>query len=151
MAPTPEAPAIDTYNTDFERRKVSDLAWHKEQLRATTRVAQWIANPANWDVVQELGVFLDVLTQEVRILPTRSQGTDTLSRAQATAVMLTFPGKWSKCACDGYIHYRHEVLPLTFNCGELPPSCHFEEVEETVPAHTRKVRKIVCEDPSEIQ
>lgn len=62
-------------------------------------------------------------------------------------------GKWKKepSATPEKIDYVTQVDGVQVRCwaGEPPPSCRIVEVEETIPekvipAHTRKVKKLVC-------
>lgn len=56
-------------------------------------------------------------------------------------------GRWEKYPnADVTINYVGEVdgVRVEIYNAAPPPSCRIEEVEEEVPAHTRKVRKLVC-------
>lgn len=49
--------------------------------------------------------------------------------------------------------FENEPLLFRVSGSELPPSCHIEEVEEHVPATTRKVKRVTCKngDESDVQ
>jgi hypothetical protein len=68
--------------------------------------------------------------------------------------LLIFGGKWDKKINDydtTLVDYSQQVtigegktIMLLAASAPLPPSCHVEEVEELIPAQTRKVKKIIC-------
>lgn len=83
---------------------------------------------------------------------------DKLSHPEVIKVVRTLGGKWRKSeticsdsSLKGRIDYQTEIDGVAVRCwaGEPPPTCRIVEVEETVPeqvipAHTRKVRKLIC-------
>lgn len=78
---------------------------------------------------------------------------DRLSHKEVIQTIKAIGGKWKKTPGHepGKIDYTTEIEGVEVKCwaGEPPPSCRIIEVEElipevTIPAHTKKVRKMVC-------
>lgn len=82
---------------------------------------------------------------------------DHLPHTEVIKVIRALGGKWQKTANTGAkpgetkIDYAREVDGIEVRCwaGEPPPSCRIVEVEETIPeqvipAHTRKIKKMIC-------
>lgn len=71
---------------------------------------------------------------------------DNLSHQEVIRVIRAFGGKWHKQVNGERVDYCTSVDGMTIRCwrGEPPPSCRIVEVEEWVPAHAAKVRKLIC-------
>lgn len=87
---------------------------------------------------------------------------DRLPHKEVIRVIRTLGGKWKKSETlggsevAGRIDYQTSIGPQPVRCwaGEPPPTCRLVEVEEEVPAqvipaHTRKVRKLICTGKAE--
>jgi hypothetical protein len=84
---------------------------------------------------------------------------DNLTHKEVIGVVRALGGKWKKTPNfnkAGRIDYQTEIDGMSVRCwaGEAPPSCKIVEVEELVPeqvipAHVKKVRKMICSDNKE--
>ncbi len=79
---------------------------------------------------------------------------DNLPHKEVVKLIRALGGKWKKSASAtaNRINYETMVDGMIVRCwaGEPPPSCKIVEVEELVPekvipAHTRKVTKMICQ------
>lgn len=77
------------------------------------------------------------------------------TREEVVEIMATLKaGRWEREVSPNdpsklnYTGTVDGVPVMLFGC-EPPPSCKIVEVEEEVPAHVRKVRKLVCKEASE--
>lgn len=84
---------------------------------------------------------------------------DDLPHAEVIKVVRALGGKWKKdknSVRDGRVDYTQKIDGMDVRCwaGEPPPSCRLVEIEvqvpeehipaKTIPAHTKKVFKMVC-------
>lgn len=82
-----------------------------------------------------------------------SQG-ETLTREQTLSIIRYFHGKWNKAYDQDRVSYErekseHEALGIGIYQAEAPASCRIEEVEEFVPGHIIKKRRLVCTEKVE--
>lgn len=88
---------------------------------------------------------------------------DGMNHAQVIQVIKHLGGKWRKSETlssnpehKGRIDYVAQIDGVQVRCwaGEPPPSCRLIEVEEhvpeqVIPAHTRKIKKMICSGKDE--
>jgi hypothetical protein len=82
------------------------------------------------------------------------------SREMLLDFLKIFGGSWVKKVNDYQPHLidysqtvvlgEHIAVQLVVSAAPPPPSCHIEEVEEEIPAHTRKVKKLVCKNTEQV-
>lgn len=110
-------------------------------------------------LIKDTQEAIDVLTElelsdTCTCLPSsRNWWITTKNRDDVVKLMtLASPGQlWRKATQGGQITYstiRNDGISITIYAAEeaLPPTCKVIEVEETVPAYTRMVSKIVCNE-----
>ncbi len=109
--------------------------------------------------INTISKFADALTEAG--IPRCNPGCEgflffSLTHEQTIAVIRIFGGKWTKKLSEGQtIDYKRDEpidgQPVKIYWGEPPPSCKIveEEIEvpeQVVPAHTRKVKRMVCKE-----
>jgi len=79
---------------------------------------------------------------------------DRANRAETLEIIKRFPGKWDKTVEGTEMHYTlrlekpilGQIRLVRIYGGTPPPCCHIVETIEDVPATTRVVRRLVCDD-----
>jgi len=121
-----------------------------EEIRLRAKLVRWVRKHAQ---------LLSALPDVNFVVFGNRLDFDNLSHADIIKVIRAFGGKWQKSESAGGIDkvdYKGEFdgKMVRFWAGEPPPSCRIVEVEEDVPeqvipAHKKKVRKLICTDHPE--
>jgi hypothetical protein len=139
---TSEAPAIETPEPEVSNTQraingyLQNIAYYQKKI-------DWLVSHA------------DKIDRLPRVSPSGpGVDFDALKHDEVIKVIAEFGGKWDKAANGDRIDYQTKIDGMVVRCyqGEPPPSCQVVEVEEfvpeyTIPASTRKVRKLVCAEP----
>lgn len=145
---------MNTLERYLEEYKTYDIGYHVQKAAVVGALVTRYET--------EINLFHDRYPDKYLTIDTFSLELQGGNREMLTHFLQCFGGTWKKELEDYYpdkIKYVQEVehpvykvskLCISARQAEPPPSCQIVEVEEDVPAHKRKVKKIVCPQTEEI-